>query len=423
MSTFVETVKSKIASLLDVKSLDTDSWPADLLLPATSSGVAVNATTALSVPAVANAVALISGAIATLPFTIYALDGAAKTPAADHPGFDIVADAANEWTSSAELRRQLAQDAMLYGDAYAYVNRVNSEVVELIRLIPGSVTILYDIGSGEPSFRVNPTAGQSITSDSFQVVGATAGVEGSRTFSWRDIIHIRAPLSLNGVSGVSPIQAAREAIGLSLTLEQHAARLFGNGARPSGILKFPIRLDGATTQRIKASWNAAHNGSHSGGTAVLEQGGDFQQLTLTSVDAQFHEMRAFQIVEIARAFNVNPSLIGDLSRATWSNSEEANRQFLQYTLLPWLRTFESSYRRVILSPEERKHYSIEFDVNDLLRGDTAARGEFIAKMRASGVMTANEARAIENLPARSDGDSLASPHVQSPAASKDKQTQ
>lgn len=181
----------------------------------------------------------------------------------------------------------------------------------------------------------------------------SAGAE-PEDHSWRDIIHVTSPLSVNGNTGVAPIVHAREAIGLALVLEQYAARLFGNGARPSGILSFENKLDAATSARMRDSWNAAHASAGSGRTAILEMGAKFQQLALASTDAQFLETRQLAVVEIARAFGVSPVMVGDASRATWSNSEEYNRQLLTYTLAPWLRGFEAAYRRVMLSSEERK---------------------------------------------------------------------
>lgn len=402
------------------KALTPDVWPADLLAAPTLSGVSVSPETALTVPAVSNAVSLISGAIGTLPLTLYKDEGQGHVPATDHPAFEIIGDAANDWTSSSALRTQLAIDAMLHGDGFALANRLPSgEAFELIRLMPGSVIVLYDPATQEPLYRWNPAPGASTLGDVAQAIPAS-GAE-PRDYSWRDIIHVTSPLSINGIIGVAPIVHAREAIGLALALEQYASRLFGNGARPSGILSFEGSLKSDAIARMRDSWNAAHAGAGSGKTAILEQGAKFTQTALTSVDAQFLEMRQFAIFEIARAFGVSPVMIGDASRATWSNSEEYNRQFLTYTLAPWLRGFEAAYRRVMLSSEERKTHSILFDTSDLLRGDSAARGEFIAKMRAAGVMTANEACAFESLPAHADGDKLDNPYT-SRASAQPQQT-
>jgi HK97 family phage portal protein len=397
---------------IETKALDLTTFPLDLLASPVLSGVSVTPQSALGVPAVANAVSLISGACGTLPLWIYREEGQGKIWASDHPASGVVSDQANDWTSSSALRTQLAVDALLHGNGYAVVNRLASGApFELLRLDPQSVTVYYNPATLEPSYEWRPMSVGAHGSRA-QANHSTPDSQ-ERTYSWAEIIHIRAPLSIDGICGVSPISAAREAIGLAITLEAYAARLFGRGARPSGILKFDTKLDAATAARMKDSWQSAHSGSNSGGTAVIEQGGEFQPITLNSVDAQFHEMRLLQTVEIARAFNISPALIGDLSRATWSNLEQSNRQLLQLTLLPWLRNFESQYRRVFLSSEERKTYSITFDTSELLQGDTAARGEFLAKMRSNGIFTANECRAYESLPAHADGATLESPHVQS----------
>lgn len=407
----------------EAKALDASTWPADLLSAPALSGVSVTPQSALSVPSVANAVSLISGAIGTLPLRIMRDQGKGegKTPAEDHAAYDLVAIDANEWTASSALRTQLAIDAMLHGDAFALANRLPSgEVLEIIRLMPGSVVVLYDPATSEPVYEWNPAPGASTLGEAAQVAPASAG-EGPRRFSYRDVIHITAPLSINGITGVAPIQHAREAIGLALVLEQFAARLFGRGARPSGVLRMDGKLNDAAKEKLETAWSSANGGSNSGGTVILENGMQWQAITLNSVDSQFLEMRQFAISEIARAFSISPTMLGDTARATWSNAEQFSLQFLTYTLAPWLKGFEGAFRRVIIPYDDRKTYSVEFDTAELLRGDSAARAEFIAKLRAAGVLTSNEARVFENLPSRPDGDSLASPFT-TPGKSGDSPT-
>ena len=86
-------------------------------------------------------------------------------------------------------------------------------------------------------------------------------------------------------------------------------------------------------------------------------------------------------------------------------------QFLQFTLLPWLRTWEAAYRRILLNPDERATLSIEFIVDDLLRADTATRANSYGQFRSMGAMTANEVRKRENLPALPGGDKLENPYT------------
>jgi HK97 family phage portal protein len=365
-------------------------------------GASVTPQSAMGCSSVAAAVTLISDAIGTLPAKLFvdSADGG-KEPDSQNPIYNLVHDDANDWTSASQLRSQLTADALLHGNGYAYANRVSGIVQELIRLNPLAVTPQIDSVSGEPSFKVK---------------------DGKRTvtYAYQDIIHIQAFTGTDGVTGIAPIHFAREAIALSIVLETHAARLFGRGARPSGILKFEKRLDELTAKRISDSWHAAHAGEAAGRTAVLEEGGNFQALSFSSVDAQFLELRNFQLHEIARAFRTPPVLLQDLSRATFNNSEELRLQFLQFTLLPWLQKWESAYRRVLLSPEQRKTHSIEFITDDYLRADSATRATSYAQYRSMGAMTANDVRKRENLPAIAGGDVLENPYTTSGASTPSK---
>jgi HK97 family phage portal protein len=313
-----------------------------------------------------------------------------KTEDTAPPAHALVHGDANPWTSAVELRTRLTADALLHGGGYAFANRVNGRVVEFIRLRPETVTELVDDVTGEPAFRVTEKGGE-------------------RLYRWRDILVVRP-------FGASPVRLAREAIGLALVLEQHAARLFARGGRPSGLLSSDQTLNEGAAARMKASWQAATGGSNSGGTAILEQGMKFQQLALTSVDAQFAEMRVFQINEIARAFNVPGHMLKEMSTSTWSNNEQANLEFLQFTLQPWLDAWVAAYRRVLFDENDATDFVIEFITDALLRADTATRSEAFAKWRSMGVMTANEVRARENLPALPGGDKLENPYTTSAKA-------
>jgi phage portal protein BeeE len=69
-----------------------------------------------------------------------------------------------------------------------------------------------------------------------------------------------------------------------------------------------------SVRKARLAWRATHEGHDGGGqTAILYDGADFKPFTLASTDAQFLENRKFQILEIARAFRVPPSMLFDLT--------------------------------------------------------------------------------------------------------------
>lgn len=366
-------------------------------LPAVA-GPAVTPTSAMSVPVVKACVELIAGAIGSLPVKVYQRASAGgRDEATEHSAYALVHDDANDWTDAGQLRGQLVTDALLRGNGYGLVRRDdNGTPYEILRLPPESVTILTDPSTGEPWFRV-------------------AFASGSKIISHADVIHVPAPCSLDGITGIAPVMRARNAISLALAMEAHASRIFAKGARPSGILSFPptARIGAKGAENALNSFTNQTAGDNSGKPAVLFDGATWTALEYSTVDLQFAELRAAQTHEIARAFSVPPTMIGELSRATLSNSEQMGRQFLTLTLMPWITTIRAAYRRVLLTRDERRTYSIDFTVDGLLQADSDKRAAFYASLRASGSMTANEVRALENLPARPDGDSLASPHTTS----------
>ena len=372
-----------------------EQWFLDQMMSApVQSGVSVNARSAMTCTAVACAVNAISQAVGQLPIHVYAKgDDGSRERDPDHPVANLLRHEVNDWTPASTFRETLTSDALLHRvGGLAEIIRIEGRPVELHRFDPETVTLMTN-GYGAPAYRIS-------------------GPNGGRVLPYTDVLHLQAPTGC-------PTHLAREAIGLALTLEQHAARLFGNGARPSGTLKFPkdLKLDAEDMTRIVASWNATHSGSNSGKTAILYDGGDWMPLTFNSVDAQFLEMRNYAIAEIARAFRVPPVLLMDYGRATWGNSEEMGRQFVTYTLLPWLKRWEGEIRLKLFSRDERENYFAEFLTDDLLRADLEKRATAYSSLISSRVLNPNEVRALENRPPYAGGDEYANPNTTTGAPS------
>ena len=335
----------------------------DFFAPNTIAGPSVTARSAMKVPAVSAAVSLISSSLGTLPAKVYARGTDAKRIANEHPAHRLVHGRANEWTSAGALRTQMSQDALLTGNGYAIVSRLDDgRPSEFLRVDPTSMSVEAD-AYGAPSYTLNTTGGV-------------------QRFAYRDVLHLRALTSFDGLKGEAPITLAREAIGLSLVMEQHGSSLFANGARPSASVEYPVEasraqpgIDGSTTRKnlVAAARLGLEGVDRSGKLAVFMDGAKFTPFGFSSVDSQFLELRRFAIDEIARCFRVPPHMLFEMGRATWGNAEELGQTFVTYTLLPWIEAWQAAYERVLLDPEADDAFSIEFVVDDLLRADTATR--------------------------------------------------
>lgn len=362
-------------------------------------GAGISAATALTVPAVAAAVRVISEAAASLDIRIIRTDGDSQADDNKHPVAKLLHGDVNDWTSGYEFIRDLVAEALTRdAGGIAWVNRVEGKPAEIIHYDPAVASVEY-ADTREPKYRL-----------------------GNRPVPASDIIHLRGPFSR------CPLTLAREAIATAHVMEAHASRLFKNGARPGGVIEFPKGLGDEGLKKMKAAWRAAHEGSeNTGKTAILWDGAQFKAMSLNSVDSQFLELRKFQIIEIARAFRVPPSMLFELDRATWSNSEQMGFEFLTYTLEPWLLALEATLSRALFTPEERENYRILFDRDDLTRASLTERATAISSLISARVLNPNEGRDWIDLAPYEGGNEFANPHITvsprttGPAAAKDDQ--
>ncbi len=358
----------------------------------TTSGVVVTGSTAMRVPAVLQAVRLISESIGSLPCKLYREAGDSKEAAKNHSAHRITHSRANDWTSAGQLRVDLTVDALLHGAGYAQVAPTSDgRPYELHRLDPSKVQRRIDDATGEPVYLVSTATG---------IV----------TLSYRDVLYIPA------FAGVSPVKLGREAIGIGATLERHTSNLFSDGARPASMFwtENNVPDTDAGTKMIAnmlKDWRAAFSGGKQNRPLIVPNGFRYQQMALASTDAQFIENRLEQINEIARVFGVPPHMLFQLERATWSNAEQMAASFLQLCLRPWLDKWQDAYATVLLTEDERDDHYFEFVIDDLQRADAAGRAEIFGKLVAMRAMTPNEVRAAMNLPALDGGDELANPYT------------
>jgi HK97 family phage portal protein len=359
----------------------------------TYSGAAVTSRTALAVPAVLQAVRLISETIGSLPCKLYRETEAGKEAAKDHSAYRITHIRANEWTGAGDLRTRLTADALLHGGGFARIVRYpdDGRPFELHRIKPEKVMLLEDDVTGAPVYRISET-------------------NGTRDYLFSEILHVPSFL------GTSPLSHGREAIGIASVLERHAAQLFKGGARPPAVIhrEKAIPSDAAVGEASVKNLRARFQASSANGfdvPLILDDGWQYQQMAFSSTDSQFLGNRIEQINEIARIFGVPPHLLYQLEDGTYSNNEQMQAGFLQLCVRPWLDRWQDAYATVLLTEEERDSHYFEFVIDDLQRADSAARAEIFSKLISARVMTPNEVRAAMNMPPLPGGDELANPYT------------
>lgn len=353
----------------------------------TSTGINVGVEQALRVPAVAAAVRTIAEAAASLRIGVVSIgEDGTETPDPSHPAHALLNGEANEWTSSFELIRQLMVDALTRDPGgLAWVSWSGDQrPLEIIRYRPGIIAADYDAdGSGKPSYRINGIAKPA-----------------------SQIIHLK------GAFEKCPVSMAREAIAVAIVMEKHAAKIFTNGARPSGQIVSPKPLGDEGVKKMIKGFMASFGGAeNSGGTPIFWDGTEFKAIAMSSVDAQFQQLRVFQLQEIGRAFNIPAILLGELSRATWSNAAEMQRMFLLLCLEPWLKALEGALRRALFTKVDRPNFAIRIERDDFSKVDLTVLATAISSLISSRVINPNEARDWLDMPERDGGSEFANPNT------------
>jgi HK97 family phage portal protein len=340
----------------------------------------VNPTTAQGVSAVYACVGAISETVASLPLILFRRNGDDRDRASDHPLYKVLHDMANPEQTALEAREYLQACMLLRGNAYArIVLGWDGQVRELWPLSPDRVTVLRVAGK--------------VAYDYTDVAGVV-----HRLLS-HEVLHLRHRLGDDGVLGISPITAARGVVELAIAERDHGVNTFRNGTKMLGVLKFPGKLKDDQRQAIRNSWATQHaGGANAGKTAVLEEGVDFQALSMSLEDADWVVARQFSVEEVCRLFRVPPTIVGDLRHGNYSNSVELARQFVTMSLRRHLVAWEQAIAKQLLTEAGRRIYFAEHQVEGLLRGDAANRADFYTKGIDAGWMLRSEARRFENLP-------------------------
>lgn len=354
---------------------------------ATMTGLEVSPGTAMASAVVYACVNVLAQQIASLPLIVYRkLASGGKERAPNHPLYPLLHDAPNPEMTSYEFRCAMVGNQLLWGNAYAEIERSDSRVNGLWPLRPDRMIVQRNERNRiEYKYRL-PDGRYKI-------------------FPFEDIMHWRG-LSTNGVLGLSPIQQAAEAIGVDLATRQFAASFFGNDSRPGGVLKGPKAMSDKAYERLKSDWESKHRGlDQSHRVAILEEGYEWQAIGVPPEQAQFLETRKYQRSEIAAVYRVPLHLINDLERATFSNIEHQSLEFVKYSLMPWLVQIEQAIKRDLfrISAPQRSYFA-EHLVDGLLRGDIQSRYQAYQIARQNGWMNADEIRELENMNPIPDGD-------------------
>lgn len=354
-------------------------------LGGTSTAADVNVTPerALQVATVYSSVRLLSESVASLPVTVHRRrDNRNEFVSDADPVVALIVDQPNPDIDAGELWRTVMGWMLLRGNAYVWVERNGAGTpIGLWPIAPTSVAV-----KRSPLGRL--VYAITLSNDEY-IPGFTPGTTSNKPAD--DVLHYRA-FGL-GMEGLSPIGMARQQIGISFATTQYIGGFFARDASPGGVVSVAGELTDQQYERLTEQWKGLHEGfRNSHRLAVMEGGAKWEKTNLSPGDAQFLDVYKLTRSEIAAIFGVPPHKIGDLEHATFSNIEHQSIEFVTDSLVPWITRLERVTRQLFTDKSMR----VKWNVNGLLRGDTAARYAGYAIGRQWGFLSGNDIRKLED---------------------------
>ncbi|MFC3206867.1 phage portal protein [Aquamicrobium soli] len=335
--------------------------------------------TALTVPAVMAAVAFLSRTMAALPLHVYR-DSDKGAERVKGKLATVIHDAPNDGMDSFKFRQWFWQQVFTGGRGLAWIERT-----------PQGIDALWPMDPAKTSIQ--------------RVGGRVEYVYDGKKYPAADVIDVPYMLKADGLKHYGPIVMASKAIQLALAMNDYGSNFFAGGGVPPLALVGPLPQGDAALKRATAEIYRAVDAARKEDKPIvpIPAGHELKPVGFDPAKGQMVEARRYQVEEIARAFQLPPVFLQDLSRATFSNAEQQDLHLVKHLIGQWAKALEGEMNLKLFGRGRGTRY-VEHNLDGLMRGDFKSRIDGIARAIQTAQMTPNEARALENRPRHDNPD-------------------
>lgn len=343
-------------------------------------------------PHLRTVVGFIARQMSQLSLKLYERDGEDIKRVRTGPVADLLATP-NEDETFSELLFALVGEWALWDDSY-------------LVLMPDSTLRVF------PAHWVTPKKRNAFQVDGYKVVttdGATLELDKSKVFRFK------------GWTPSAPTKATSPVHTLKLMLEeQHSARMFRKqvwkrGGRFGGWLYRPAgapHWDDGARGRFDRMWRAftGNGGGRAGDAPLLEDGMEYRSNRVASKEDQWLESVRASLEMCAQVYYINPTMVGLLDNANFSNVREFRRALYGDSLGPIVKKIEDRFNSFILPAlGAPSNQYVEFNVEAKLRGSFEEQAKVVSTATGAPWQTVNEARKLFNLSPIDGGDDMVRP--------------
>ncbi|MED1881075.1 phage portal protein [Brevibacillus borstelensis] len=361
--------------------------------------VNVRGKNALKVDTVYACIRIRSESVAKLPIKVYQEDENGIQKQTRHTVYQLLRLRPNPYMSAFDFWKCIEAQNGMYGNAYASIEfDKRGRIVGLWPMDAGRVKIVVD----------NDTSATGVVTNRSKVwYEVNLGYE-KRKLLPHEILHFKGGVTLDGISGLSPLDCLRATLENGASANKFVNNFFKQGLQVKGIVQYVGDLNEDAKRTFRSNFEQMSSGlNNSHRIALLPIGYQFQPISLSMHDAQFLENNQLTIRQIASAFGIKMHQLNDLSRATHTNVAEQQKEFYTDTLQPILTMYEQELTyKLLLDEEIQNGFFFRFNVDAILRSDIKTRYEAYRIGVQGGFLKPNEARAKEELPPAEGGDQL-----------------
>ncbi len=265
----------------------------------------------------------------------------------------------------------------------------------------GVVTGLHVLNAHRVTLKIAPDGGVYYELETDELYGLPSRI----LVPAREIIHDLMNPLFHPLCGVPPLFACAMTSTQSNRIQNFAALFFENMSRPSGILTSAGDIGPDLAKRMKEEWETNFSGNNIGRVAVAGGGLKYEAIGWPAQQTQLIEQLRWGVEDIARAFGMPLYKIGAGPVPTSNNVEALNQQYYDDCLQPHMEAIELCLDEGLgLTDVQGQTLGTEFDLDNLLRMDSATQIQSLAVGTGAGIYSINEARFKRNLPPAKGGE-------------------
>lgn len=214
----------------------------------------------------------------------------------------------------------------------------------------------------------------------------------------------------------SPVEALRGILAEQIHANAYRQQVWQRGGRVGTVLVRPADAPSWSPdarERFARDWRAkwtGNDGPKAGGTPILEDGMDLKRIGFSAKEDEWVDGAKLSLSTVASVYHINPTMVGVLDNANFSNVREFRRMLYGDSLGPDLAMIEDRVNAFLVPRlTSRSGVYVEFNIAEKMQGSFEEQASAMQTAVGAPWMTRAEARGRFNLPEIDDADGLVVP--------------